>query len=495
MKKTLILIVFVLFGIGTVLAQQVPLYSHYYYNKFLYNPSLAGGEDYGQLYLIHRNQWNSLPGAPQTQAVTVDGPLRSKKVGLGLGVYRDVAGQFNVTGAQASYRYSIDFNDDNRLNFGLGLGIVNTGINLNDLIVKHITDPIIVNSYQNATGFDANFGVSYKMKDFLIGVSIPQIIGNELAYSSLTNPISGKDVRYGLIRHYITHASYNWDIQGDGKWFLEPNVMLRVTPGAPVQFDFSTMFSYMKRYWVGGMLRSNYAVTASAGMRLADQFVAGYAYDIAIHSVSQYTRGAHEVMLGYQFGGNQVDGKKIEKNIDDINDRLNKTDKELDSLGNEVKKNRGDIDQNTDDIETNDGELDEIRSKIKTFEDFMKKFDKANGGAGAGTGEVFTFNNVYFETNKWDINPRATPELDNLVEILIKNPSLKIEVAGHADPRGSDSYNLWLSNKRSNAVRDYLIRKGVSPAQLDVKGYGEGTAPAGSALDEERRVEFKILAQ
>jgi type IX secretion system PorP/SprF family membrane protein len=499
MKKVIVLIALAVLGMNEVLAQQVPLYSHYYYNQFLYNPSLAGSKDYGQLYMINRTQWNSIPGAPKTQALTLDGPLRNKKVGLGLAVYRDQAGQFNITGGQAAYRYSLDFGNDNMLSFGLGLGVLNNRLNLNDIRVQNELDPNIINSYQAATGFDANIGVSYRAKDFLVGLTIPQIIGNELAYQAIKNPITGSDVRYGMIRHYIVHASYDWDLQDDGTWFLQPNAMVRVTPNAPTQYDVSVVLNYSHNYWIGAMYRSKYAVTASAGIRLADQFVAGYAYDIATHTdLNQYTKGAHEVMLGYQFGGSQSDDPELKKRLKEINDKIDKGDKEVDSLGKEVKKNRDDIDENSDDINDNQDGLDEIRSKIKTFEDFMNDYKSGsggNGGVGTSTGEVFTFNNVYFETNKWDINGVSTGELDGLVDVLKENSNLKIELAGHADERGSESYNIWLSNKRSNAVRDYLIRKGVSPSQLEVKGYGEGDPASSTSLDKNRRVEFKILSK
>jgi type IX secretion system PorP/SprF family membrane protein len=492
MKKAIVLIAFVVLGLAQAFAQQVPLYSHYYYNQFLYNPALAGSQPYGQVYLINRNQWFSIPGAPRTQAVTLDGPLRSKKVGIGLGVYRDVAGQFNITGGSAAYRYTLDLGNSGNLSFGLALGAINNRIDLNDINVQDPLDPNIVSTYQGTTGFDANFGLNYEIADFNFGIAVPQIIGNELAYTAIRNTISGEDVRYGLARHFLINAGYNWDLKGDDNWFLQPNAIVRVTPGAPVQYDVSAMLNYQEKYWLGGMWRSAYAVTAAAGMRLADQFVAGYAYDIAVHKdLSQYTRGAHEVMLGYQWGGSPMDDPELKKKFKEVDEKIGKNDSDIDSLGNEINKNRKDIDENKDNIDDNDDELEELKDKIKTFDQFVEDFK--NGKIKPGSNNVYTFNNVYFETNKWDIRTDARTELDNLLEVLKTNPNLKIEVAGHADQRGSASYNKWLSNKRSNAVRDYLIKNGVSPSQLEVKGYGEDSSFP--TLDENRRVEFKIISQ
>lgn len=498
MKRIIVLASFVVLAASSVFAQQVPLYSHYYYNKFLYNPALAGAQDYGQIYLINRTQWNNIPDAPRTKALTIDGPMRKKNIGIGLALFQDNAGQFNSTGAQAAYRYGIDFGNDNMLNFGLALGFLDNRIDFAEFIVKHDLDPVVMSAYQSTTGFDANIGLNYTHKNLNVGLAVPQLIGNALAYEAVGNPITG-DIEYGLVRHFLTNVSYDWDLKGDGNWWLQPTALVRVTPGAPLQYDINAAISYQKKYWIGAMYRSGYSATFSAGVKLADQFVAGYAYDYAVHAdLSTYTKGANEFMIGYQFGGKASDDPEMKKALKNINDKIKANKADNDSLGGEVKKNRDDIDQNREDIDGNDDDIDDIRKKINSFQDFMDLFDDKgrlkNGKKGAN-GQVFTFSNVYFETNKWDITGVYTSELDNLVSVLKQNSSMRIEVAGHADNRGSASYNTWLSTKRSNAVRDYLIKQGVPASQLEVKGYGEGSPADQNTLSQNRRVEFKILSE
>ena len=81
-----------------------------------------------------------------------------------------------------------------------------------------------------------------------------------------------------------------------------------------------------------------------------------------------------------------------------------------------------------------------------------------------------------------------------------KNPSVKIEIAGHTDFIGSKEYNYQLSKKRAEAVRTYLINHGIAPTRLTTKGYGK-TQPLASNDDEEegrelnRRTEFIIVSQ
>lgn len=496
MKRIILLVAVVATGAISALAQQVPMYSHYYYNKFIYNPAMAGVQNYGQIYLINRNQWNKIPNAPVSRALTMDGPLRKKNIGIGMAVFRDEAGAYNITGGQAAYRYGLKFNEEQTLSFGLALGFLDNRIDFRELVAKDQLDPVLMNSYQNSTGFDANIGLNYTFNALNVGVSIPQIIGNELAYDALANPQEG-DVIYGVARHVIFNANYDWDISGDGTWYLEPTALVRLTPGAPFQWDINAMFSYQHKYWVGIMYRSMYAMTFSTGLRLADQFVAGYAYDMVVNSERQYLRGAHEFLLGYQFGGRVTEDPELKRKLREIDDKIKNNKEEIDTLSNKVDENTEDIQENKEDIEENKEDINDLDEKLQSFDDFLSLFNEdgtpKKPGAVKIDGELVQFSSLYFETNKWDVmgDPK---ELEKLAEILKSNPNMKIEVAGHTDARGSESYNIWLSNKRANAVREYLIKLGVNPEQIVVKGYGK-EAPSGEGYNKDRRVEFKVLSK
>jgi len=114
---------------------------------------------------------------------------------------------------------------------------------------------------------------------------------------------------------------------------------------------------------------------------------------------------------------------------------------------------------------------------------------------------VFTFRNIYFEFNKADIKPESYPVLDSIAEFLKEYPNVKVEIGGHTDSRGSDAYNLKLSQARANAVRDYLIKvHNIPPDRLIAKGYGERRLIVYPEKTEEdyqknRRVEFTILGE
>lgn len=111
--------------------------------------------------------------------------------------------------------------------------------------------------------------------------------------------------------------------------------------------------------------------------------------------------------------------------------------------------------------------------------------------------EVVRLNNVFFNSDKYELLPKSFPELNRVVKLLNDNPKIKIELAGHTDADGSDAYNLKLSQNRINSVRDYLVEQGVSDERLSAVGYGERQPIASNDTDEgkalNRRVEFKVV--
>ena len=106
---------------------------------------------------------------------------------------------------------------------------------------------------------------------------------------------------------------------------------------------------------------------------------------------------------------------------------------------------------------------------------------------------------VFFDFNKATIRPVSFPLLDDVAQALKDNPKIKVEVQGHTDSVGNDAFNLKLSQKRAESVRNYLIKKGISSDRMDPKGYGENVPIADNRTkdgrDQNRRVEFVITAR
>ncbi|WP_177734558.1 OmpA family protein [Flavobacterium inviolabile] len=91
-----------------------------------------------------------------------------------------------------------------------------------------------------------------------------------------------------------------------------------------------------------------------------------------------------------------------------------------------------------------------------------------------GANEKIDINPIYFEYNKWNITPQAVVELDRVVYVMKTFPKVKIRIESHTDSRGSDSYNLKLSDNRAKATEKYILENGIAPDRiLSAIGYGE----------------------
>jgi OOP family OmpA-OmpF porin len=109
---------------------------------------------------------------------------------------------------------------------------------------------------------------------------------------------------------------------------------------------------------------------------------------------------------------------------------------------------------------------------------------------------------VNFDYDKADIKAEFAPVLDEGAQTLQDNPEVRISIEGHTDSIGSDSYNQRLSERRADAVKQYLVEKGVSADRLETRGYGESqpvapnTTPEGADNPEgramNRRAELKV---
>ena len=120
----------------------------------------------------------------------------------------------------------------------------------------------------------------------------------------------------------------------------------------------------------------------------------------------------------------------------------------------------------------------------------LKKFD---------VGTKIVLNNIFFDFDKATLRTESTNELERLTKLLNDMPTLKIEISGHTDNKGSATYNQTLSESRSKSVVDYLIAHTISADRLTFKGYGLSQPIASNDTDEgrqmNRRTEFKIISK
>jgi OmpA-OmpF porin, OOP family len=106
--------------------------------------------------------------------------------------------------------------------------------------------------------------------------------------------------------------------------------------------------------------------------------------------------------------------------------------------------------------------------------------------------EVKITQQIHFEYNKDKIRPESFPILDAVVEVLGKNPDIKLEVQGHTDNRGGAAYNKDLSNRRAGSVRKYLVAHGVATERLTSSGYGFDRPLVDNSTDQNRALNRRV---
>jgi outer membrane protein OmpA-like peptidoglycan-associated protein len=106
--------------------------------------------------------------------------------------------------------------------------------------------------------------------------------------------------------------------------------------------------------------------------------------------------------------------------------------------------------------------------------------------------EVKITQQIHFEFNKDKIRPESFPVLDAVVEALQKNPSIKIEVQGHTDNKGTAAYNKNLSDRRAKSVMKYLVSHGVEMSRLTSWGYGFERPLVDNSTDQNRALNRRV---
>jgi cytochrome c oxidase subunit 2 len=106
---------------------------------------------------------------------------------------------------------------------------------------------------------------------------------------------------------------------------------------------------------------------------------------------------------------------------------------------------------------------------------------------------------VFFETGSSALKDDSKYELNNLAKLLVANPNVVVELGGHTDNQGEPDSNMSLSESRAQAVKDYLVGKGVAGTSLTTKGYGEtqavDTNETAEGRQNNRRTELKIISK
>lgn len=275
-------------------AQQDPMYTQYMENLQIINPAYAGSKDLLSMMVVSRNQWVSLPGAPDTRTFAVHSPVKGARMGLGLSLLSDHIGPVKQTGLYFDYSYRLYFSNQRTLALGLKGGVNFYDANISNLSTNDPNDPVF--AYDINRKFLPNLGVGafFYTNQYYFGLSIPKLIDNAIN----KNGVSVQNISREQM-HVFFMSGYVYDVNRIVKF--KPAILAKYVMNAPLSIDLSGTFLFYERLWLGAMYRLGDSFGGLFQLQITNQIKIGYSYDLPINQLGAYNNGTHEIMISFDF--------------------------------------------------------------------------------------------------------------------------------------------------------------------------------------------------
>lgn len=290
MKKLFLIIVVNLVGLS-MYAQQDSQFTQYMYNTVNFNPAYAGSRDVLSVFVLHRTQWVGLDGAPQTNAFSMNTPLKNTNLGLGISFINDRIGPSDENSISADLSYSIPTSETYKLAFGVKATANLLNVDYGKLNIYNPGDVLGQGNLENK--FTPNIGAGaffYSSKTYL-GLSIPNFLETKHFDKAVSSYASEK-------MHVFFTAGHVFDLSQEVKF--KPALLTKIVKGAPLQVDLSANFLFNNKFTLGAAYRWDAAFSALAGFQVSDSWFIGYAYDREITNLANFNSGSHEIFLRYE---------------------------------------------------------------------------------------------------------------------------------------------------------------------------------------------------
>jgi type IX secretion system PorP/SprF family membrane protein len=275
-------------------AQQDPMYTQYMDNLHIINPAYAGSKDLLSLMVVARNQWVSLPGAPETRTLAAHSPMNGTQMGLGISFLSDHVGPVKQTGMYFDYSYRLYFSNQRTLALGLKGGVNFYEANISNLSTNDPNDPVFV--YDINRRFLPNVGVGafFYTNQYYLGLSIPKLIDNAINKNSVSVQYVSREKM-----HVFFMAGYVYDVNRIVKF--KPAILAKYVMNTPFSIDLSGTFLFYERLWLGAMYRLGDSFGGLFQLQVTNQIKIGYSYDLPINQLGAYNNGTHEIMISFDF--------------------------------------------------------------------------------------------------------------------------------------------------------------------------------------------------
>lgn len=288
--KNYIITIYFIGLVATVQGQQQATVSQYMFNGMAINPAYAGSHGALSASFLSRFQNVGLPGAPNTQTLSIHSPISDERVAVGLMVIHDKIGVIGQTGVNGVFAYRLPMANEATLSFGVQAGFSAYKAEYTSLDIYQNDFLFAQDVRQTRPNFGA--GLFYSKTLWYMGVSMPHMMNNVFQRGNNFETV------YQNIPIIFT-GGYVFKLNRMLK--LKPNFLLKVVDKRGVELDLNANLLFDEVVWVGVSYKFKNAVTLLFEMQVTDQLRLGYAYSITNGPIQQVDFGSHELLVQYRF--------------------------------------------------------------------------------------------------------------------------------------------------------------------------------------------------
>ncbi len=275
----IISVIIIIISANLCFSQQYPVNNFYIQNPSVINPAYTGMRGTISGFYDFRDHWSGLKGAPETMFAGIDG-LITNNMGVGLKVMQNKEGIFSQFAADVDYSYRLAINEIQSIAMGLSVGIMQSNINMQNVVAENMADPALSSNYFNEAMLYTGIGFAYNRKDLTASLSSP------IFYSTQDDK---------LLQTSYFFSGYDFYIS-DKIWRIQPSIMVQYMFYALPTADINVIAEWDEKLWLQTSYRTDKSILISGGIFVKNIGI-GYCYDINMSEMSNVVKGSHEIML------------------------------------------------------------------------------------------------------------------------------------------------------------------------------------------------------
>jgi len=282
-------------------AQDNTWLNHAAVNPYLYNPSLVSVDARPSIFVLRRQQWTGIDGAPVTNYLSFQSSF-GRHVLFGTNIVNDTRGLLGTTSVMITGGFRLPLAEEQSINFAITSGI---GINSLDFgsveydYLESTDDPAIFGDIDKSTFVNGNAGISYQNRNFYVGMALPQIFENKILSDN------NFDIGDFSPLNKITFVSSILLSNADERLGIQPFAAYHHSKYAPDYFEAALIGHFYKTLTAGVSYRHNVSFSGILGVNIKDHLRLGYSYEINTNlnnEIASFSYSTHEFSVGIFFG-------------------------------------------------------------------------------------------------------------------------------------------------------------------------------------------------